>query len=232
MVIEGGNVIERVLGGMDWALGQGARILSMSLGFRGFVDDFEPITRILRQRNVLPVFAVGNEGPGFSRSPGNYFNALSVGASDNKMKVASFSSSQKFSRALDPNVPDLVAPGVNVSSAAPGGGYQAMDGSSMATPHIAGLAALLLQAVPSATVDQLEAAIFKSCTLPASMSAERANRGFPNAVRALSLLLPSPAGGGGGGLLPSIFPKLGRAGTAKSKKAQKTAGKSVTKKRK
>ena len=73
-------MIARVLGGMNWAVGKGIRILSMSLGLRGFRDDFRVVTQILRDRNVLPVFAIGNEGAGSSRSPGNYPEALSVGA--------------------------------------------------------------------------------------------------------------------------------------------------------
>lgn len=194
MVIEGGEVIKRVLGGMDWALGEGVHILSMSLGFRGYVDDFEPIVRILRQRNVLPVFAVGNEGPGTSRSPGNYAEALSVGACDKNFTIPMWSSSQRLSRAQDPIVPDLVAPGVDIASAKPGGGYQSMDGTSMATPHVAGVAALLRQAAPSATVDQIEKAIFDSCSLPASMTLDQANRGFPDAERALGLLLSTSSG--------------------------------------
>ncbi len=80
IVIEGGETVARVLGGLDWAVGQGVRIISMSLGLRGWWEDFVPIVRLLRERNVLPVFAVGNEGPGTSRSPGNYPDALSVGA--------------------------------------------------------------------------------------------------------------------------------------------------------
>ncbi len=189
IVIEGGDVIARVLGGMDWAVGKGVRILNMSLGFRGWWEDFLPLTRILRAKNILPVFAVGNEGPGTSRSPGNYWQALSVGAIDEHREVAYFSSSQRFKRKKDPIVPDVVAPGVDVVSARPGGGYQAMDGSSMATPHIAGLAALLWQAKPKATVAQIERAIFASCQAGPGMSVERGNRGLPNGPRALEALL-------------------------------------------
>lgn len=188
IVIEGGEVIARVLGGMDWSLGQGARILSMSLGLRGWFNQFLPLTRLLRARGVLPVYAVGNEGPGTSRSPGNYPEALSVGACDRQNQVAGFSSSQKFARTKEALVPDLVAPGVGVISAKPGGGYQSMDGSSMATPHIAGMAALLMQAKPAASIDQIEQAILGSCVLPPGVSDLRANRGVPDAVRALSLL--------------------------------------------
>jgi subtilisin family serine protease len=188
IVIEGGNVIARILAGMDWAIGQQARILNMSVGIRGFTNDFLSLTEILRTRGVLPVFAVGNEGVGTSRSPGNYSEALSVGAMGEDDKVAVFSSSRLFDRPDDAIVPDLVAPGVGVISAMPGGGYQEMDGSSMATPHVAGLAALLMQAEPTKTIDLVEAAIFDSCTRLAGETAERQNRGVPNAVKALEIL--------------------------------------------
>ena len=198
IVIEGGRTVARVLAGMDWALGEGAQILSMSLGFPGYVEDFLPVTRILRARGMLPVIAVGNEGPGTSRSPGNYSEALSVGWANEDHQVAPDSSSQRLRRTTEPIVPDLVGPGGDVISAAPGGGYQRMSGTSMATPHIAGLAALLLQARPDATVDQLESAIFASCTPLPGVSQSRQNRGFPNAPLALQQLLaapPAPAAG-------------------------------------
>lgn len=188
IVIEGGDVVARVLGGMDWAVAQGVRVLSMSLGFRGWWDDFVPITRILRARGVLPVFAVGNEGPGTSRSPGNYPEALSVGALDRRRRVAAFSSSDRFRRRRDPIVPDLLAPGVDVISARPRGGYQSMDGTSMGTPHVAGLAALLWQARPDAGVARVERAILRSCALPRGASPARCGRGVPDAAKALRLL--------------------------------------------
>jgi subtilisin len=188
IVVESGNVVARVLGGMDWAVAQEVRVLSLSLGFRGWWDDFLALTTLLRERNVLPVFAVGNEGPGTSRSPGNYAEALSVGAHDNQRRVAYFSSSQRFDRKRDAIVPDLVAPGVKVTSAKPGGGYQSMDGSSMATPHVAGLAALLMEARPGKTAAEIEAAIFASCRRADGMTEDRAHRGMPDAVRALAAL--------------------------------------------
>lgn len=63
-----------------------------------------------------------------------------------------------------------------------------MSGSSMATPHIAGLAALLLSAEPGASADDLEAAIQDSAKLPPGMTPQRANRGIPNGPGALALL--------------------------------------------
>ncbi len=190
MVIEGGQVIDRVLAGMDWIIAQHARILSMSLGLRGFTPAFQTVVDALRKADVLPGFAVGNEGPNTSRSPGNYANVLSVGALDTEDEVADFSSSQRFNRPTDPLVPDLVAPGVDVLSCIPDGKYAKMDGSSMATPHVAGLAALLLSAEPGVTADDIEQTILGSCARPGGMLEARANLGIPDAVSALNILRP------------------------------------------
>jgi subtilisin len=188
MVIEGGNVIARILGGIDWAIGQNVRILSMSLGLPGYDDMFRPITKIIRQRGILPVFAVGNEGPGTSRYPGNYPEALSVGAIDEDGNIADFSSSQLFRRTANPSVPLIVGPGVGVLSCTPGNTYELMDGTSMATPHIAGLAALLIQAKPKISVNNLEAAIIASCKMTKNLRPERAGRGMPFGPDALKKL--------------------------------------------
>jgi subtilisin family serine protease len=83
----------------------------------------------------------------------------------------------------------------------------------MATPHIAGLAALLWQAKPGATVDEIEAAIFKSCKRPSTMPSARANRGLPNAVDALAILQGALNAGGA------------KTGKKKGKKKSKVVGK-------
>jgi len=188
IIIEGGDPTARLLAGLDWAVEKKVRIVNASLGFPDYSEEFLPVIKILRSNGILPVFAVGNEGPGTSRSPGNYAEAVSVGAIDRKGVVAADSGSQRFNRTADPIVPDLVTPGVDIVSTDAGGGYRKANGSSMAAPHVAGLAALLWEATPDSTVDQIEQAIFQSCTRPQSAPEDRANRGIPDAVKALALL--------------------------------------------
>jgi subtilisin len=91
-------------------------------------------------------------------------------------------------RSQDRIVPDIVAPGVDVWSAAPGGGFQMLQGTSMATPHVSGLAALLMEAEPNATVPQIEAALFASARRTGQMPDTRAGRGMPDALYALQFL--------------------------------------------
>jgi subtilisin len=192
------------------------------------------IVDALRQNNVLPIFAAGNEGVNTSRYPGNYDNVLSIGAFDSGGAVADFSSSQTFARPLHPSVPLLLGPGVGIISSVPGGTYEQMDGTSMATPHIAGLAALLLQANPGATMAQLEAAIAGSCTRLSGMTADRAGAGVPDAVRALTAIM-------GGAALPALAAPAaaprprktaGRAAAAKPRKAAPRKAKKAPKKAK
>ncbi len=187
-VIEGGDSIARVLGGMEWVLANGARVLSMSLGWPTYSDSFLNIVDALRANECLPVIASGNESEGSTRSPGNYAQALSVGAVGPDGRIPMFSGSEIMDRLQDRVVPDIVAPGVDIWSAAPGGGFQMMQGTSMATPHIAGLAALLFEGFPNATVAQVEAAIFTSAKRSGQMPETRAGRGLPDALAALAAL--------------------------------------------
>jgi subtilisin len=188
-VIEGGDQVARVLAGVDWMLNFKVRILNLSLGFPGYFDQYVPLLKKLLDKGILPVFAIGNEGPGTSRSPANYPQALSVGAVDENGVVDPSSSSEAFPRKVDPLVPDLVMPGIDIVSANAGGANFRLDsGTSMATPHLSGLAALLWEACPTATVDQMETAICQSCSLAQSMPKDRANLGMPDGPTALANL--------------------------------------------
>lgn len=188
LVIEGGDLNARILGGLDWLVGLSVRVISLSLGFRGYTPVFTRLVDLLVSRNIVPVFAIGNEGPNTSRSPGNYPASLAIGAVDQSGHTALFSGSQHFNRKDDPDKPDCVAPGVQIISAKPGGGWQEMDGTSMATPHVAGVVALLLQAKPDATAAQLRKVLLDSSQPISGEPALRYGRGMIRPVEALKLL--------------------------------------------
>ena len=171
-VLVGNATLRTLIEGMSWAIENGAHIINMSLGFTYYEPMFVEIFKILiEDYDILPVVAVGNENHGNTSSPGNAPNALSVGAvskgARGKLDVAFFSSgaSLVFPGQRDSLItkPDVVAPGVGVFSCIPPeirpqGGvfeYSYMDGSSMASPHVAGAAALLMAAERNATVSDI-----------------------------------------------------------------------------
>jgi subtilisin family serine protease len=188
IVIEGGDVPARTIAALDWTIGQGCRVVNLSLGVRGFHAQFATILRLVKERDVLPIVAVGNEGAQTSRSPGNHQEVISVGAIDEQDAVWLFSSSQILPTTPKRSVPDLAAPGVAIWSSAPNGKLIPLSGTSMATPHVSGLAALLMEHKPDASAADVEKAIYKSCTRPAGASTVRVNRGVPAAVKALAAL--------------------------------------------
>jgi len=119
-------------------------------------EAFRPDLQALRAAGIVPVFAAGNEGPARSslRNPGSYPEAIAVGATDDLDQVAAFSS--RGPSPWSEVKPEIAAPGVQIRSSLPGGGYGLHSGTSMATPHVGGLVALLLQADPSLTVSDVE----------------------------------------------------------------------------
>jgi subtilisin len=187
-IIEGGDVPARIAAGLNWCVGQGVKIISLSVGVRAYEPLLAALLGALRDRDILPVVAIGNEGPDSSRTPGNLSQSLSVGAIDENDQIWFDSSSQQFVETPKRIVPTVIAPGVGVWSSAPGGKLKRLSGTSMAAPHVAGLAALLKQYRPEATATQLEKAIIASCTRPLGISSLRGNKGVPDALLAKSEL--------------------------------------------
>jgi uncharacterized repeat protein (TIGR01451 family) len=118
----------------------------------GSYEAFRDDVRALRAAGIVPIFSAGNNGvygPGTVGSPASYPESLAVGATDQDDVVASFSSRGPSPWGIKP---DVAAPGVYVRSSTPGGGYAIYQGTSMAAPHVTGLAALLRQAQPTLSV--------------------------------------------------------------------------------
>ena len=145
--------------GFEWILAPGGNaamapdVLNNSWGSDvGGDTRFQNDVRALRAVGIFAVFSNGNRGPygGTVGSPASFPESFAVGATDSTDMVARFSS-----RGPSPwgeIRPHVVAPGVQVRSAWPGGGFQSLDGTSMAAPHVAGVAALMLSAQPGTTI--------------------------------------------------------------------------------
>ncbi|OLF04836.1 hypothetical protein BLA60_38985 [Actinophytocola xinjiangensis] len=146
-----------VISGMEWAAAQGADVVNLSLGATaGEGDDpvVEALENLTESTGALFVVAAGNfgPGPGTVDSPGVAESALTVGNAGRNL-LPMYGSGNGPTRGTYRAKPDLTAPGVDILGARAGGGdpYVAMTGTSMATPHVAGAAALLLQRHPDWT---------------------------------------------------------------------------------
>jgi uncharacterized repeat protein (TIGR01451 family) len=111
--------------------------------------EFKPDIELLQSAGIFVVFSAGNNGssPGSVGAPGSNQGVFSVGATDIDDNIAGYSG-----RGPSPwgdTKPEVSAPGTNVRSTLPGGAYGSRSGTSMAAPHVSGLAALMLQASPS-----------------------------------------------------------------------------------
>ncbi|MET7384262.1 S8 family serine peptidase [Streptomyces sp. NPDC005529] len=165
---DGSGSLSGIVDGMEWAVAQGAGVVSMSLGSDGATSctgpDVEAVERL--GGKALFVIAAGNASlHGTVSTPGCAPSALTVGAVDRKNETAYFSSRGPSVDGLSAK-PDIASQGVDVVAAKAGGrgdqAYQSMSGTSMATPHVAGGAALLLQQHPGLTPAQLKALLTSS----------------------------------------------------------------------
>lgn len=137
-----------------------------------------------RAANIFPEFSAGNTtlfnpgGPGSIATPANYPESFATGATDIDDNLASFS--LEGPSPYDEIKPDISAPGVNIRSSVPGGGYEGgWNGTSMAGPAVAGVAALLRQVDASLTVDQMEEILLNTATpLTDEEYPESPNNGF------------------------------------------------------
>jgi subtilisin family serine protease len=186
-----------IIAGMEWAAAEGADIVNMSLG-GGPTDGTDPLStavdRISADTGTLFVVAAGNEGAAETvGTPGAAASALTVAAVDAQGALADFSS--RGPRAGDGALkPDISAPGVDIVAARASGTamgspvdelYTSASGTSMATPHVAGAAALLAQQRPELTGADLKELLMSSASPSPDLSVWEQGSGEAELTRAL-----------------------------------------------
>jgi subtilisin family serine protease len=137
--------------GIVWAADNGADVINMSLSGPGYSAVEESAVAYARSQGVTVIAAAGNDNSSALYSPAGLAGVISVSAVDEAQAKASFSN---FGTAVD-----LAAPGVLILSAAHSGGLTYKSGTSMAAPHVAGVAALVVGAAPGLTPAQVEQAL-------------------------------------------------------------------------
>ncbi|MCA9779626.1 MAG: S8 family serine peptidase [Candidatus Eremiobacteraeota bacterium] len=187
MMINGEGTVADTVRAVLYATENGADITSNSYGGPYSQPEYEAFAA----SPLLHICAAGNEGNDNDVSrfypdqrpvgyPATFElpNVISVAATSSKERLASFSN-------YGDQTVDLAAPGVKILSTVPGGGYDTKSGTSMATPHVAGVAGLIAAAYPEATPDQIKTRILANVDKLPSLKGKVLTGGRLNAARAL-----------------------------------------------
>ena len=135
----GSGYLSDVIEGIQWAVANNMQVVNMSLGTASNIQSFHDAVIAAKNAGIVTVAAAGNGGGSTNESvifPAAYPEAIAVSATDNTDTIAWWSS-------RGPEV-DLAAPGVSIYSTYKGTGYATLSGTSMASPHVAGAAALVI----------------------------------------------------------------------------------------
>jgi thermitase len=185
---QGSGSVANVILAYAYAAGEGADVVNLSLG--SSISSRAESDAIAAFPGMLFVAAAGNggsDGVGDDNDlageyPCAYLlpNVVCVAASDNRDRLAPFSNFGDLAV-------DLAAPGVDILSTVPGGGYGWANGTSMATPHVSGAAALLWAASPSASVSQIKSALLDGVDPVAALAGRTLTGGRLNVLSSLRM---------------------------------------------
>ncbi|WP_413289509.1 S8 family serine peptidase [Bdellovibrio sp. HCB337] len=183
----GSGTLENAIKGIEYATKMGAKIMSNSWGGGGFSQTLKDAIEASNTAGALFVAAAGNEANNNDANPSypasyQIANVLSVAAVDNKGNIASFSNYGKTSVHVG-------APGVNILSTTTNG-YESWSGTSMATPHVSGIAALLASHDRNLSNIELKNRIITTARPLPALRGKVRGAGFANAYAALTNTLP------------------------------------------
>ncbi|WP_257349863.1 S8 family peptidase [Pseudalkalibacillus decolorationis] len=131
----GSGSLADIADGIRYAADTGAEVINLSLGCNCDTATLENAVNYAWNSGSVVIAAAGNDGVSTTFEPASYSNVIAVAAVDSNDRLASFSNYGSWV--------DVAAPGVDIASTVPNNGYSYMSGTSMASPHVAGLAGLL-----------------------------------------------------------------------------------------
>lgn len=197
-----------------YAANLGVDVLSNSWGGGGFSTAMENAIKYANTKGVIFIAAAGNDGTNnddLPNYPSNYevANVIAVAASDHSDKLALWGSSGGDDNNdcglicasavaavpgsnFGPTTVDIAAPGKDILSTVPGAGYSALSGTSMATPHVAGAAALLLAVNPNLSIADVKNALFSTVDKLDAFTNKIVTGGRMNIGAAVAKVAPKP----------------------------------------
>jgi thermitase len=181
---DGGGTLEGAVKAIEYANKMGAKVLSNSWGGGGFSEALKEVIDESNKLGAVFVAAAGNESNNNDSSPSypasyETENVIAVAAVDNRGNLASFSNYGK-------KTVHLGAPGVNVYSSVNNATYDSWSGTSMATPHVSGVAALLWAHEPQLTGKEIKQRLVSTTRSLTSLKGKTKSGGMLNAFNALT----------------------------------------------
>ncbi|MBI5867449.1 MAG: S8 family serine peptidase, partial [candidate division Zixibacteria bacterium] len=201
----GSGTFANVIAGIDWCAANGMQVANMSLGASSGTTALQTACDNAYAAGVVICAAAGNGYGAPVSYPAAYSSCVAVSATDQNNNLAVFSN---FGSQVD-----VAAPGVSIYSTYPGNSYATMDGTSMATPHAAGVCALIWSTGSYTTASAVRTRLTSTCT-------DIGAAGFDNYFGDGLINADAATAGGGGGNQPPVAnangPYSGTAGTAVS----------------
>jgi len=181
----GGGRTSDAVKALNYAVAMGARVTSNSWGGGGSSSAMRVAIERAERAGMLFVAAAGNEGSNNDEKPhfpSNYASAsiISVASTTFKGTLSSFS-------CFGAKTVDVAAPGSAIYSTVPGGKYRSLSGTSMATPHVSGLVALVWMYRPKLSMQQVKDIVMKSVVVQDALKGSSLTNGRINALAALEL---------------------------------------------
>lgn len=185
----GSGTLEGAVKSIDYATKMGAKIMSNSWGGGGFSQLLKESIERTNAAGVVFVAAAGNDASNNDESPAypasyDIPNVISVAALNNRGQLASFSN---YGRTVH-----VAAPGVNVLSSVSGGDYDSWSGTSMATPHVSGVVALMISNDPSLTSAQIKQRLITTSKPLSAVRGRVLSGGIVSAFAAMTNQAPPP----------------------------------------